>query len=264
VKSKKQNNGFTLVELLVVISIIALLLAILMPALGKAREQAVKVVCKSHTRQVSLGHLVYTQDYNGSFYTAPNPTESPKKTPKTYVGNAMHNYPNYWPSPNFIGTEPLTAGKYLKSVDIFYCPNYFKVFNKNSNKNIAWSVHEMGMIQFVNAFFAGDVFGTPPKNLRRMKFVYKDTSKFTVYPACAAMAKTDNCKPYEAMIQDVIMQEIKDLGTNQFKATHKDGANVIFMDGHSEYVPLRRLDSVNFRASGSWATCNWSIYPGQM
>lgn len=72
-KSKRMKrccpqNGFTLVELLVVISIIALLLAILMPSLQKAREQARAVVCRSNLKQQYLGHLLYTEDNNGYFF----------------------------------------------------------------------------------------------------------------------------------------------------------------------------------------------------
>jgi len=60
------SNGFTLVELLVVISIIALLLALLMPSLSKAREQGQRTVCMSNTKQLQLGWTVYAQNNNGS------------------------------------------------------------------------------------------------------------------------------------------------------------------------------------------------------
>lgn len=59
---KKRLNAFTLVELLVVISIIAVLLAILMPSLQKAREQAKKVVCSSNMRQMGVALQCYMQD----------------------------------------------------------------------------------------------------------------------------------------------------------------------------------------------------------
>ena len=60
----RKSRAFTLVELLVVISIIALLLAILMPALSSAREQARRTVCVSNVRQLALSTLMYGLDNN--------------------------------------------------------------------------------------------------------------------------------------------------------------------------------------------------------
>lgn len=57
--------GFTLVELLVVIGIIAVLIAILLPALGKAREQARIATCLSNQRQVATTFLMYAHEYKG-------------------------------------------------------------------------------------------------------------------------------------------------------------------------------------------------------
>ena len=59
---RRKIKAFTLVELLVVISIIALLLAVLMPALGKAREQARKIVCANNLRTMGLGDQMYSDD----------------------------------------------------------------------------------------------------------------------------------------------------------------------------------------------------------
>jgi prepilin-type N-terminal cleavage/methylation domain-containing protein/prepilin-type processing-associated H-X9-DG protein len=64
---KVNGQGFTLVELLVVISIIATLLAVLMPALNKAREQAKKVVCTSNIKNIGLGTSFYTSDNDGYY-----------------------------------------------------------------------------------------------------------------------------------------------------------------------------------------------------
>ena len=60
----EQNRGFTLVELLVVISIIALLIAILLPSLRKARDQAKAVVCQTNLHAVGQGMHSYATDYD--------------------------------------------------------------------------------------------------------------------------------------------------------------------------------------------------------
>lgn len=60
-----KKKAFTLIELLVVISIIAVLMAIMMPALNKAKEQASKTVCASRLRSVSVGPLLFANDYDG-------------------------------------------------------------------------------------------------------------------------------------------------------------------------------------------------------
>jgi prepilin-type N-terminal cleavage/methylation domain-containing protein len=67
------RKGFTLIELLVVVAIIALLMAILMPALQRVKSQAAAVACRSNLKQMGLVVAMYTEDFEGKFHQEVGP-----------------------------------------------------------------------------------------------------------------------------------------------------------------------------------------------
>jgi prepilin-type N-terminal cleavage/methylation domain-containing protein/prepilin-type processing-associated H-X9-DG protein len=96
------KRGFTLIELLVVIAIIAILAAILFPVFARARENARRSSCISNMKQIGLGILQYSQDYDEQMVILGNPGNS--TTPCT--------------SPWGERVQP-----YMKSKQVFRCPS---------------------------------------------------------------------------------------------------------------------------------------------
>jgi prepilin-type N-terminal cleavage/methylation domain-containing protein/prepilin-type processing-associated H-X9-DG protein len=119
----KNKNGFTLVELLVVVSIIALLLAILIPAMNKAKEQANSVVCKCNLKNYALAGTMYLQE-NNNRYPHPKTCIDGRATFTTaYV--TLHPKECRWHDP---GVEPKGPfWPYLKAKGVNICPTFARV-----------------------------------------------------------------------------------------------------------------------------------------
>src|SRR5260370_38563029 len=98
----RAHKAFTLVELLVVIGIIALLIAILLPAVNRARESARRIVCVSNVQQLTAAWLMYANDNKGHFSSS-NTHSNPPLSPNGWKFRLhLAGYPD--PQPNAVSS----------------------------------------------------------------------------------------------------------------------------------------------------------------
>ena len=108
-----RRKAFTLVELLVVVSIIALLVAILLPSLRAARESARRAACLSNLRQLSMGALAYAGDFGGEF---PYRGKDSDEGPHTWYARNRQDNRSLWVG--YIGDYTMEDGS-----ELFWCPS---------------------------------------------------------------------------------------------------------------------------------------------
>ncbi|MBN2211786.1 MAG: type II secretion system protein [Sedimentisphaerales bacterium] len=177
----RSRRGLTLIELLVIISIIALMVSIILPALSKARSRATAVVCMSNLRQYGSIGLTYLSDHDGFFLTHPDEW---LYTAESY--NAVHPKGCRWHDREMaVESELMRANKtyqgafWREVVDMSLgpCPTFRRFGGKRGCENPGHP-HKLDIDPQASYSINGYLGGARPGSIERLSQARKTSSVF--------------------------------------------------------------------------------------
>jgi prepilin-type N-terminal cleavage/methylation domain-containing protein/prepilin-type processing-associated H-X9-DG protein len=212
----RRKAGFTLIELLVVIAIISILAAILFPVFARARENARRASCSSNLKQIGIGLMMYTQDYD-------------ERLPRN--DNAIGG----------IGTPVDTLQPYIKSYQVWICPSDSSpyVLASGSDRKTSYAMNQIYFTVASQALFEANTPGISVASLASID----DPSGTIAFGDSSGYYQVTASSPSAAVLNSSANPETfgESSGQGLFVARHLDTCNFLFLDGH---VKSLRLDVV--------------------
>jgi len=244
IERKTSSYGFTLIELLVVIAIVSILAAILFPVFGRARENARRTSCLSNLKQISLGIMQYTQDYDEIYPPIFKRNASNRSTLQTEPGTpGAYFYCSYDAASSGHGYSWMDfIFPYVKSVQTFICPSATRPpFNSTSGPYPSYGMNA-GFYN-VNFSYGGPLGWLTPLRLsmvqRPSELIMNMDMNWTNNPNNPAYYRS-RAVPSHADYKSF--------------APHLGGTNIVFADGHAKW---RSAESLR---SAIPSTCSGSAY----
>jgi prepilin-type N-terminal cleavage/methylation domain-containing protein/prepilin-type processing-associated H-X9-DG protein len=239
-----RRSGFTLVELLVVIAIIAILAALLLPALSRAKEQARKIGCMSNLKQLQLAWQTYATDYTD--FVPPN---FPGGRTYSWVwGTVVHELDSGWYPTDTTNSSALVdpklsaMGTYSGSSGVYKCPSDKSYIVLNGGLKYA-RVRSYAMNQYVGHY-------TMVQFNRRERDFMRSTDMIEPSPAKLFIFS----EPHDDFMNDGYYAASSPRSSTQWgelpTSRHSRSAMFSFADGHVQshrwrdketFLPVKRI-----------------------
>jgi prepilin-type N-terminal cleavage/methylation domain-containing protein/prepilin-type processing-associated H-X9-DG protein len=212
------KSAFTLIELLVVMAIISLLAAILFPVFGRARENARRASCQNNLRQIGMGVMQYTQDWDERLpYNAWDPP---------------HGGVNYYMDPSHTkASTPRGIQPYLKSIQVFVCPSAHVYTGALPDDVSNTSYYENGVV-------TARMLAAIPESANTVLIQEGEGRSNTYYSRPTAA--------YCPVGQYSFFQFYPTAGNPAYNNYHFNGGNLLFCDGHVKWRKVTTIQAGDF------------------
>jgi prepilin-type N-terminal cleavage/methylation domain-containing protein/prepilin-type processing-associated H-X9-DG protein len=266
--SRSAGRGFTLVELLVVIGIIALLISILLPTLGRAREAARRTMCMSNLRQWGMGFQMYANQNRGLLPVDGDDGDKPGAP----VGQWDASYLWFNAVPAIVGGKPYSqlqdddlAGKRRLPIEgensLFVCPSTSVAVGVAGKDTVdgngyfmMWGLSGASIAQ--RRTFICYVINSKLNSIKNPKLTNLRPASYTV------LLTEKRMRPLEVSKADSFIG--KNLGRmkgdwQRFASRHQNGGYLLMADGHVEFA-LNRDVAYPATSPNDWNQPNYYIW----
>jgi prepilin-type N-terminal cleavage/methylation domain-containing protein/prepilin-type processing-associated H-X9-DG protein len=231
-----RSSAFTLIELLVVIAIIAILAAMLLPALAKAKEKAKIAQCKSNEHQLSLATLMYANDNQDKLPDCNN------------LGYWV------WDVSAYVMTN---LNQNVGRQDMFYCPNEYYLYNSATPN--AWQAFTTSSSPPYPYIVTGYIWLFPNSRADAALPAFSTVVKTTTPRSGFGVSTTEVIADATIFLNSMSGRSYQNIGAaggSKVRSAHLNGpapagGNNMFLDGHVEWRSFSQMTNVVVPSGGN-------------